>query len=548
MNWSDNSWETQFQGPKTSSSALPESPVSTRITRSGGTPKGVTSGLSQRFPIDKLAQAQPRPPVEHSLTVVPNHMDNDGMDWSPSITHNLQPTVTRRDQPSVLDGPHPFQGQVPAAPTPPAWKLRTQISTKPIEQVIQPNPFHRSPAQSQGQWQKKSANAGPVFKEPKFFPPQDHDTSTGLETLFDRAFNFQPDTAQGPGWSHQGQNQGSARLAGTQSSLFYGWLRLGLLVSFISAWTFSQNHQVLLPGNYVEISALGVASLVAGFALISMVKRPLVQWNGMEILISITELGAAVHMGAHLPTASFNRDYFDRYGKLLLIFMAAQETMNVLSFYTKARLESQQQPGSVSPQPPPQSPHPSQAGALDWSGTQSSSNQTPEPTVNSPPTHRSFEEQSSAPPLSFGDTDGASSFSSALPSVPEYGLASSRTVHSFPAANQNAFSQNSFGQDRNPHSFTMETLKQIEPASDYERDSDSETIATTTTAATNFTNRNIRYGISSGLGSNPFFSPRRNGLGSGIGGLSLDDDPTPRRMTRSQTQGLLGRRSTNYIR
>ncbi|KAJ5774557.1 hypothetical protein N7457_009453 [Penicillium paradoxum] len=540
VNWSDNSWETRFEHPSAVSSAVAESPVSTR----DGTPKADVSGISQRFPIDKLAQPQPQSPVEQSLAVVSNHADNDGMDWSPSITHNLRPTVTRRNQPSVFDGPNPFQGQIPAAPTPPAWKLRTQTSTKPIEQVIQPNPFHRSPTQPQGQWQQKRANAEPVFKAPKFFAPQDHDTSTGLETLFDRAFNFQPDTTQGPNWSQSAQNQSSAYHTGTQSSLFYALLRLGLLVSFICAWTFSQNHQVLLPGNYVEISALGVASLVAGFALISMVKRPLVQWNGMEILISITELGMAVHMGAHLPTASLSRDYFDRYGKLLLIFMAAQETMNVFSFYREASLESPQQSESVPTPQQPQSPHQSQSGAIDWPGNQSSSQPTPEPRVNSPPMHRSFESQSSAPPLSFSDTDGASSFSSALPSVPEYGITQSRTVHSFPADNQNAFNQN-----RNPHSFTMETLKQIEPASDYEQDSDSETVATTTTAATNFTNRNIRYGINSGLGSNAFFSPRRNGLGSGMGGLSLDDDPTPRRMTRSQTQqGLFGRRPPNYVR
>ncbi|KAG0158815.1 hypothetical protein PDIDSM_6335 [Penicillium digitatum] len=543
VNWSDNSWETQFESPKASSSALPESPVPTRITRSGGTPKANTIGLQQRFPINKLAQPQSPSPVEQSLTVASNLAENDGMDWSPSITHNLRPTVTRRDQPSVLAGPHPFQGQIPAAPISPAWKLRTQTSTKPIEQVIQPNPFHRSPTQPQDHWQQRRTDAEPVFKEPKFFPPHDHDTSTGLETLFDRAFNFQSDAAQGPGWSQQQQKQGP-RLDETQRLLFYGCLRLGLLVSFISAWTFSQNHQVLIPGNYVEIAALGAASLVAGFALITMVKKPLVQWNGMEILISITELGVAVHMGAHLPTVSLNRDYFDRYGKLLLIFMAAQETMNVLSFYNMARFESQQNSGSVSPHPQSQSAHLSQPGALDWPASQSSSKPTPELRVSSPPVHRSFESPPSAPSLSFGDTEAASSFSSALPSVPQYGLTSSRTVHSFPAANQNTSKQNS-----NPHSFTMESLKQIESLSDYERDSDTETIATTTTAATNFTNRNIRYGNHPGLGSNAFYSPRRSGLGSGIGGLSLDDDPTPRRMTRSQTQrGLLGRRPTNYVR
>ena len=469
------------------------------------------------------------------------------MDWSPSVTHTLRPTVTQRNQPSVLSGPHPFQGQVPAAPTPPSWKLRSQTSTKPIEQVIQPNPFHRSPSQAQGQWQQKPADAEPLFKEPKFFAPRDHDTSTGLETLFDRAFNFQPDGAQAPNWDQRTYNSGSARLVETQSYLFYACLRLALLVGFISAWTFSQNHQVLLPGNYVEIAALGVASLVAGFALISMVKRPLAQWNGMEILISITELGAAVHMGAHLPTASLNRDYFDRYGKFLLVFMVVQEALNVLSFYRTANLETQQpsEPVSVSPNPQ-QSPNASHSTALDWPANGPSNSSMPNALsrVSSPPVHRPFESQSSAPPLSFGDTEAASSFSSTLPTVPQYGLASSRTIHSFPSANQNAFQQN-----KNPHSFTMESLKQIDPASDYEQDSDSETIATTTTTATNFTNRNIRYGNNNGLGSNPFFSPRRSGLGSGMGGLSLDDDPTPRRMTRSQTQhGLLGRRPSNYVR
>lgn len=545
VNWSDNSWESQFESSKAVSSALDEASLPIQITGTDGTTKANASGLSQRFPIDKLAQPKPHSPVQQSLAVIPGIEDNDGMDWSPSITHNLRPTVARRDQSSVLNEPHPFQGQIPAAPTPPAWKLRTQSSTKPIEQVIQPNPFHRSPTQPQSQWQQSSANAEPVFKQPKFFAPQDHDTSTGLETLFDRAFNFQPDTAQRPGWSENAQNQSSASQIGTQSSLFYAWLRLGLLTGFISAWTFSQNHAVLIPGNYVEISALGVASLVAGFALISMVKQPLVQWNGMEILIAITELGMAVHMGAHLPTASLNRDYFDRYGKLLLIFMAAQESMNVISFYKKTSTEDQQpsEPAPKPSQPQPQSPSQKQLGALDWSGNQSSTHSTPENRVSSPPVHRSFESQSSIPPLSFGDTDGASSFSSALPSVPEYGLTSSRTVHSFPAANQNTFNQN-----RNPHSFTMETLKQIEPISDYEQDSDSETVATTTTAATNFTNRNIRYGLNSGLASNAFFSPRRTNLGSGMGGLSLDDDPTPRRMTRSQTQGLLGRRPPNFVR
>lgn len=519
--------------------------MSTRTPRSRGTPKANEEGPGPRFPIDKLAPA--RSATEQPPAVAPPGEESDIMDWSPSITHNLRPTITKRDQPSVRNGPHPFHGQLPAAPTPPSWKLRSPVSPKPIEQVVQPNPFHHSPSQAPSQWQQKPSSDGPVFREATFFAPGDHDTSTGLETLFDRAFNFKPDSAPGPSWDQNTFTQGSARLGEAQSCLFYGCLRLGLLVCFISAWTFSQNHQLFLPGNYVEIAALGVASLVAGFALISMVKRPFARWNGTEILISITELGAAVHMGAHLPTASVNRDYFDRYGKLLLIFMVLQEVMNVLSFYQVAQLENQQPPGPVSPQP--QSPN--LLGALDGPADRSFNNSTPTALspVNSQPVHRSFESQSSAPSLSFGDTESISSFSSALPSVPlpsvpQYGLASSRTMHSFPSVNQNSFQQNS-----SPHSFTMESLKQKEPLSDYEQDSDTDTMATTTTTATNFTNRNIRYGNNPGLGSSsPFFSPRRTGLGSGLGGLTLDDDMTPRRMTRSQTQQGLSRRPTSYVR
>ncbi|KAJ5996599.1 hypothetical protein N7499_007082 [Penicillium canescens] len=534
VNWSDNSWETQLQGAK-SSSELPESPVlSSQATNRNAF--NANGGVSQRFPIEKLAT--PQPPVEKPREIIPV-AEKDSMDWTPSTTHNLRPTINQRSAPSVLNGPHPFHGQVPAAPMAPAWKLRAQPSTKPIEQVVQPNPFHRSPSLAQAPSRQPSDEAEPIFKPPKFFAPGDLDTSTGLETLFDRAFNFQPD-ASGPGWSQETQ-QNSASPVQTPSHLFYGWLRLGMLVGFISAWTFSQNHQVFIPGNYVEIAALGVASLVAGFALISMVKRPLVQWNGMEILISITELVAAVHMGAHLPTASFDRDYFDRYGKLLLMFMAIQEAMRVGSFYTATIMESRNTP-SESASPHSGTPQLNQPGAIEWPSNGSPPVSSPESRVSSPPlpTHRSFESQSSAPPLSFCTTEPASSFSSALPSVSNYGLSSSQTVPSFSTAQT---------PKRNPHSFTMESLKQSDPPSDYDQDSDSETVATATTTATNMTNQNIRYGHNPSLGHSSMFSPRRNGLGSGMGGLSLDDNPTPRRMTRSQTQhGLLGRSQPNYIR
>jgi hypothetical protein len=221
--------------------------------------------------------------------------------------------------------------------------------------------------------------------------------------------------------------------------------------------------------------------------------------------------------------------------------MAIQEGMHVGSIYFAAFMENRNIP-SESASSPSESPQLNLPGAIEWPLNGSPRVSSPVSRVSSPPlpTHRSFESQSSAPPLSFCATEPSSSFSSALPPVSNYGLSSSQTLPSFSSAQT---------PKRNPHSFTMESLRQSDPPSDYDQESDSETVATASTSGTNMTNRNIRYGYNPSLGHSSIFSPRRNALGSGMGGLSLDDNPTPRRMTRSQTQhGALGRAQPNYIR
>lgn len=518
VNWADNSWEKK---PIRSTATSPVS--ADRDQRASTTPNANHGPFSQRFPLEKLTSALPA--VERSPVIPPTPPpEADDMDWTPSAPQNIRPTVSvyQRNKPSVLDGPNPFYGNIPAAPQPPAWNLRTRTATKPNNQVVARNPFHRSPSQPPNQWQQKSTNPEAVFQAPKFFPKSDYDNSTGLETLFDRAFNMDPKDARKRDWDQSAPSQKSLP-ASARNYLVFQYLRLGLLLGTLAAWTFSQNHQLSFRGNYIEIGALGSASLIAGFALLEAVKGPLVHWNGMEILVYITEIGAAIHLGAHLPRASYNREYFDRYGKVLLMFMAVQEFLGLLAFYramfTPAAPQTQQPTRPVSPQQ--ESPH---RGAIAWSPTES--------TVSSPGAP-SFASQSSAPPLSFSSTAGASSFSSALPPAPHYRLSSSHTFSSFPTATHN----------KNPHSFTMSSLKASEPPSDYEQDSDNETVATTATALTDATNHHIRYARSSNLDFNSPFSPRRSELGPGIGGLSLEDRPASRRMTRSQTQqGLTGRR------
>lgn len=530
VDWSDNSWERPLRSSGTS-------PISSlRPQRDTITPSHTGGPLDQRFPLEKLAP--PLPPASQSPAFPTPPPEVDEMEWTPSAPQPvLQPNVSvqRRERPSVFDGPSPFTGSLPPAPKPPAWNLRNQPSAKPIERVVQPNPFHRGLYNPPNQWQLKASSPEPVFRPPSFFPTSDLNTSTGLETLFERAFDIDPESPKSD-WKQQSPNQ--KPYSPPSSHLLFQYLRLALLMGSMGAWTFSQNHQLSIPGNYIEACALGSASLIAGFALLEAVKRPLVHWNGMEILVYITELAAAVHLGAHLPQASYEREYFDRYGKLLLVFMAVQEGLGLLASYrapsTSASPEQHHGHSPAIPQPispQPSSPHflsPDQP-ALAWSPTHS--------TFGSPPPAPSVTSHSEAPPLSFSTTTGSSSFSSglssALPSAPNYRIASS-----------SSHPHNRFPTPRkNPHSFTMSDLQVNDPPSDYDQDSDTETVATTATNMTDATTRNIRYGRHPNSEFGSAFSPRRNELGPGIGGLSLEDRPASRRVTRSQTQqGLTGRR------
>jgi len=528
VNWADHSWERKVRSP--GSSPAPADRVQPRISLANVNDKPAAPS----FPIEKLASPLPPPETSPAIPPTPPSVADD-MDWAPSAPQNIRPTVSvaQRNQPSVFDGPTPFYGSLPAAPKPPAWKLRTRQSVKPIEQVVQPNPFHRSPVQPPNMVQKNHAKPEPVFQPPRFFPPADYNQMTGLEALFEDTFDINQDVPKRDR-SHPDRGQ-DISVSPLHSQLVYQYLRLGLLLGSMATWTFSQNHKLSIPGNYIEASALGSASLIAGFALLEAVKIPMVHWNGMEILIYFTELVAAVHLGSHLPEASFERAYFDKYGKLLLGFMTLQELFRLSAFRRTMPAadvpEAQQptspflhQPGS----PQRQSPIP---GDITWSPVESPSNKSPVASSFDLQQHApvSSFSQGTAPPLSFGPSDDASTFSSVPPDGLNYGLSSSRSFNAVPA--------------KNTHSFTMSDLRASDP-SDYEQDSDNETVATTATNMTNATNRYIR-----NMGLSSAFSPRRSELGPGIGGLSLEDRPTPRRMTRSQTQqglaaqqGLTGRR------
>ncbi|RLM00189.1 hypothetical protein CFD26_108310 [Aspergillus turcosus] len=508
--WSDSTPTATPSRKAVTSPVVQSSTAAQRFTSARGTDQQATP----RFPLEKLAT--PRTVHETEPVIPPTPPPEvDDMDWTPSVHHEIKPTVSvrQKDTPSVLNGPLPFYGSLPAAPKPPSWALRTQPSRpKPIQQVVERNPFHRTPTQSPTSWQRNPVNqADSVFAPPKFFPTSDHLASTGLESLFDRAFTIKsPEDEGNEDWQQhqQASSAHSRRSADMQTLFMFQYFRVGLLLASIAAWLLSQYNHLSIPGNYVEVASLGSASLIAGFALLDVLKQPIAQWNGMEILVYFAELVAAVHLGGHLPHVSFERHYFDRYGKLLLIFMTVQEALGLLSLY---RIALTSDPGSQVQQPS-QSPDESASGSQSLGSharpeQSSSSISSAEPAV---------------PPLSFSSTAAGSSFMTRSPEAQYHQLA-------FPNQNQG------FKRD---HSFTLNSLKDNESdfSDTYDRDSDTETTVTTATTATSNTVRNIRYGRNP---TDTFFSPRRSELGPGIGGLSLDDKPS-RRVTRSQSQRLAG--------
>lgn len=487
----------------------------------------------QHFPLEKLAIPRPSPREETAIPTPPPEVDD--MDWTPSVRHEIRPThsVYERDQKSVLDGPMPFYGSLPAAPKPPAWNLRGQASNpKPIERIVEPNPFHHAPSQPLGSWTRNSGKDDTVFAPPKFFPTSDHNASTGLESLFDQAFTIKAPEDEGKGNRPQQQQQKQKKhrqnksrhnirqSVDTRGFLIYQYLRLGLLLACLLTWSLSQSDLLAIPGNYIEIASLGSVSLIAGFALLEALKQPIMYWNGMEILVYFAELAAAVHLGGNLPRVSFAREYFDRYGKLLLVFMAAQEALGLLSLYraisahtTHARKQSQA----------------SQMGAPP---NEDIFNTLPQGHQMSPASHSEshlHNSLSAVPPLSFSSTVPGSSFLT-QPAEPS-------NYYSTPNQGFNGF--NGLNDNKN-HSFTLNSLKEneAEASDDYDHDSDTETTMTNATTATNATVRNIRYG--GAVSNDNVYSPRRSGIGSGLGGLSLDDKPTARRVTRSQSKQSFG--------
>lgn len=522
VDWSDKSWEKiPLCSPRTS--PQPEDltfglQLSPKVKR---TPNTETRG---RIPLEKLSSASTSAAKSPVLATPPPDSCDD-MDWTPVKTQVIQPTVSlhQRNRPAAFTGPSPFHGNIPPVSKPLSWDLRTRTAA-PSAAFAPGNPFHRSPTQNQPP-QQLSTSPEPVFQPPRFFPQSDYQTDTGLEVMFDRAFSF------GPGDNKTHQSREEKPRPRPRKPLDQRRVRaraqFALLLITVGAWVLAWNRLLPVSGNYVETFTLGIASIVSGLSLLEALKKPFQDLPGYEIAVNTLQLVWSVY---HMLMNPIERAYFEPLAipatLLLLIFMTGQSGLRLLIIsqpLPKSNPPNSETSNAENERQLTQSPS-FQSGQFEQYQIEPAQSPSTESAVST-----SFTRPNSIePPLSFGTTAASTSFSSALPSSsPNYQLASSRSFQPF-NTNFGYQSYNPTVQDHNGTEY-----------SDYEEDSDTETVASSATNLTTGTNRNIRYGLPPRGPSDEYsFSPRRKESNPlGLGGLSLgNDQPIPRRMTRSQTQ------------
>lgn len=297
------------------------------------------STSSLQFPWEKLASPKSTPKHQPIYKTPPT--EDDMMDWTPSLKQEIRPAFENSNNRSVIIGNSKFSTRVSGnkEPLPPAEQnmvkdLFYESSTRPGNATTAPR--------------KDSSTRDIAFAPPRFYPPADVTATTGLESLFDHAFTIRsPEDEESDGLDLR-RGDTSPILGNTTNSFVYHCLRSVLLISCLILWQTSQLGIFSLPGNYLEILSLGSASLIAGFSLLETLKQPIARWHGMDILVPFAELTSAVHLGGSLPQHGYESEYFDRYGKSLLIFMAVREALDIFLVY-RTRSAAVQIPFSTSP-------------------------------------------------------------------------------------------------------------------------------------------------------------------------------------------------------
>ena len=467
--------------------------------------------MFQRFPLEKLSMPRESPKPNARLATPPLEPE-DSMDWTPSVAPVIRPMFVNSKPevvPEAVQHKSIFQGALPAAPRPPAWQLRNPIAQKPSTAVPMTNVFQTSQTTSQQNPVILEQNSTPrtsdvFFAPPKFFAPSDYHATTGLESLFDQTFTIKsPEDDMDENAALQPKVKDirkEIRREHAQSTLLYSSIRLLLLFLGILAWSIDWLKLVPIPHDAVLMGTLILNILFTGFGLLASLNQPIIAIQ--RVIYSLIKFVATVVLALCL---SYNFSItFSQGGTLelcvksLTALLAIEESLVLFSTMQKSRTQIRKTKKGSEAATQPSTQHTAEAQIIPQ--TQYSS---------PPPTSPTLSYISNQPTSVYSQTP---SFSQSQPSY-NYGL---------------------YQRDMRRNHFLDEGSDASEISGG---DSDAET------TISSYTNKSIR-------NMNPFENddrnyraPRAPALGSGLQGLSLDDSPVSKRVTRSQTTRSTGMES-----
>lgn len=493
--------------PVTSPRQQKNVPQSAPMTKQQGAP--FQQDMFQHFPLEKLSMPRESPRSNVRLATPPLEPD-DSMDWTPSVAKEIRPMfVTSKPEvaPEAASHKSLFQGALPAAPRPPAWQLRNPIAQKASSAVPVNNIFQTS---------RTTTLQNPVFNEqndtlrtpdaffapPKFFAPSDYHATTGLENLFDQTFTIkspEDDTDENAALQSKVKEiRKNIRKEHAQSALLYSSIRLLLLFMSILAWSIDWLKLVPIPHDAVLMGTLIMNILFTGFGLLASLNQPVIVVQ--RVIYSLIKFVATIvlalclsynfsstfHQGGHLETCV----------KSLTALLAIEELLVLFSAMPKSR-------------------------------TQKGMARKESEAVTHPLTQQTTETQF-IPPVHY---------SSPPPTSPTLSYISNQPT--------SVYSQTSSFSQSQPYNYglyqrDMRRNQFLDDGSDASEMSGGDSDAETTISS--YTNKDIR-------NMNPFnnndrdYRVPRAGLGSGLQGLSLDDSPVSKRVTRSQTTRRTGMES-----
>lgn len=446
-------------------------------------------------------------PKQNTRLATPPLEPEDSMDWTPSVAQEIRPMfVTSKPEavPEAVSHKSIFQGALPAAPRPPAWQLRNPVAQKPPPAVPITNVFQTSRTTSQQNIGNNELNGAlrtsdAFFAPPKFFAPSDYHATTGLESLFDQTFTIKsPEDDLDENAALQSNVKG-IRKEHAQSTLLYSSIRLLLLFLSILAWSIDWLRLVPIPHDAVLMGTLILNILFTGFGLLATLNQPSIVIQ--RVIYSLIKFVATIVLALCL-SYNFSITFYQG-GNLVLcvksltVLLAVEEFLVLFSAMPKSQTRKQKAHKESEAITHPSTQHTAETQFIPQ--TQYSS---------PPPTSPTLSYISNQPASVYSQT---SSFSQSQP-----------------------YNYSLYQRDMRRNHF-------LDDGSDASEISGGDSDAETTISS--YTNKSIR-------NRNPFNNddrnhpaPRAPGLGSGLQGLSLDDSPVSKRVTRSQTTRRTGMES-----